>query len=170
MVSLIQSNYDGFGSGVVPAGTGVALHNRGAGFCLQAGHPNCVGPRKRPFHTIIPGFITRGGQPFMAFGVMGGPIQPQAHVQVLARMLRYGQNPQAALDAPRWRIEPGQGLYLEPGFPAAWRAGLEALGHRILPVPEPTLEFGAGQILWRLPQGGWGGASDGRRDGHAAAR
>lgn len=170
MVSLIQSNYDGFGSGVVPAGTGVALQNRGAGFNLQAGHANQVGPRKLPFHTIIPGFVTRSGQPYMAFGVMGGPIQPQAHVQVLARMLRYGQNPQAALDAPRWRIEPGQGVYGEPGFPAAWAQGLQALGHQMLPVADPTMEFGAGQIIWRLAGGGYGAASDGRRDGHAAAR
>ena len=170
MVSLIQSNYDGFGSGVVPTGTGVALQNRGAGFSLEAGHPNRVGPRKQPFHTIIPGFVTQGGQPLMAFGVMGGPIQPQAHVQVLTRMLRHGQNPQAALDAPRWRIEPGKGLYTEPGFPPALRDGLQALGHPLLPVIDPAMEFGAGQVIWRLPHGGYGAASDGRRDGHAAAR
>ena len=170
MVSLIQSNYDGFGSGVVPTGTGVALQNRGSGFSLQAGHPNQVGPRKRPFHTIIPGFVTRGEQPLMAFGVMGGPIQPQAHVQVLARILRYGQNPQAALDAPRWRIDPGQGVYMEPGFPLPWRTGLEARGQRMRDDPPPTMEFGAGQVLWRLSGGGWGAASDWRRDGHAAAR
>ena len=169
MVSLIQSNYEGWGSGVVPKGTGVALQNRGSGFSLQAGHPNLVGPRKLPFHTIIPGFVTQRGQPFMAFGVMGGPIQPQAHVQVLARMLRYGQNPQAALDAPRWRIEPGQGLYTESEFPPAWRAGLQARGQAFLEAP-PNLEFGAGQVVWRLPGGGWGAASDWRRDGHAAAR
>lgn len=170
MVSLIQSNYDGFGSGVVPPGTGVALQNRGAGFCLQPGHPNEVGPRKLPFHTIIPGFVTQRGHPFMAFGVMGGPIQPQAHVQVLARMLRYGQNPQAALDALRWRIEPGKGLYLEPGFSAACGAGLQARGQHLLGEAPPTMEFGAGQVLWKLPGGGWGAASDARRDGHAATR
>ena len=170
MVSLIQSNYDGFGSGVVPSGTGVALQNRGAGFTLQPGHANQVGPRKQPFHTIIPGFVTQGSQALMAFGVMGGPIQPQAHVQVLARMLRYGQNPQAALDALRWRIEPGQGVYAEPGFDPTTSAALQALGHQLLPVTDPTMEFGAGQVIWRLPQGGYGAASDGRRDGHAAAR
>ncbi len=169
MVSLIQSNYEGWGSGVVPADTGVALQNRGAGFSLQASHPNQMGPRKRPFHTIIPGFVTQGGQPFMAFGVMGGPIQPQAHVQVLARMLRYGQNPQAALDAPRWRIEPGRGIYTEAEFPAAWRDGLQARGQNFIDAPA-GLEFGAGQVVWRLPDGGWGAASDWRRDGHAAAR
>ena len=170
MVSLIQSNYDGFGSGVVPTGTGVALQNRGAGFCLQPGHPNQVGPRKQPFHTIIPGFVTQGNQALMAFGVMGGPIQPQAHVQVLSRMLRYHQNPQAALDAPRWRIEPGKGIYTEPGFSPDVLTALQALGHELLPVTDPTMEFGAGQVIWRLPGGGYGAASDGRRDGHAAAR
>jgi len=170
MVSLIQSNYEGFGSGVVVPDTGIALHNRGATFSLEPGHPNCVGPRKRPLHTIIPGMVRRGGRAQMAFGVMGGPIQPQAHVQVVMRMLAYGQNPQAALDAPRWRILPGRGLYLEPHFAPAWRTGLAALGHEIVPVPDATLEFGAGQVVWRLPGGGWGAASDPRRDGHAAAR
>lgn len=167
MVSLIQSNYENFGSGIVVPGTGVALHNRGAGFNLVPGHANQVGARKQPFHTIIPGFVTRGGAPFMAFGVMGGPIQPQAHVQVLTRMLVYGQNPQAALDAPRWRIEPGRGLYAEAAFPPPWRAGLAMRGHDFLAVPDPHLEFGAGQAVWRLPGGGWGAASDHRRDGHA---
>nr|WP_296352571.1 gamma-glutamyltransferase [Ramlibacter sp.] len=137
---------------------------------MQPGHANEVGPRKQPFHTIIPGFATRGGAPLMAFGVMGGPIQPQAHVQVLARMLLYRQNPQAALDAPRWRIEPGHGLYTEPEFPAAWRDGLAQRGHAFLLVTDPALEFGAGQVVWRLPGGGWGAASDWRRDGHAAGR
>ena len=105
MVSLIQSNYMGFGSGVVVPGTGISLQNRGAGFSLAAGHPNEVGGGKRPFHTIIPGFLTRDGAPLAAFGVMGGPIQPPGHVQTLVRLLDYGMNPQAVLDAPRWKVE-----------------------------------------------------------------
>ncbi len=101
MVSFIQSNYMGFGSGVVVPGTGIALQNRGLGFTLESGHPNQVGGGKRPFHTIIPGFVTRQGQPLMSFGVMGAHMQPQGHVQMVVRVFDYGQNPQAACDAPR---------------------------------------------------------------------
>src|SRR5690606_38131676 len=104
IVSLIQSNYKGFGSGVVVPGTGIALHNRGCGFSTRAGHPNQVGPGKRPFHTIIPGFMMRDGKPFASFGLMGGSIQAQGHVQMACRVADFGQNPQAASDAPRWRV------------------------------------------------------------------
>ena len=107
MVSFIQSNYMGFGSGIVVPGTGVSLQNRGYCFSLDAAHPNCVAPRKRPFQTIIPAFLTRDGQPQMSFGVMGGNMQPQGHLQTLVRMLDYGQNPQAACDAPRWKVNRG---------------------------------------------------------------
>ncbi len=103
MVSFIQSNYMGFGSGVVEPEYGISLQNRGHGFSLQAGSPNQVAPGKRPFHTIIPAFLTKDGQPVMSYGVMGGDMQPQGHMQTLVRMLDYGQNPQAACDAPRWR-------------------------------------------------------------------
>ena len=103
MVSMIQSNYMGFGSGVVVPGTGIALQNRGADFAVQQGHPNQVGPSKRPYHTIIPGFLSKDGAPVMSFGVMGGPMQPQGHVQVVARIVDHGQNPQAACDGPRFR-------------------------------------------------------------------
>src|SRR5690606_13233102 len=104
MVSFIQSNFRGFGSGVVVPDTGIALHNRGISFNLQPGHVNCVGPSKQPMHTIIPGFVTRDGQPSMAFGVMGGSMQAQGHVQMMVRLAAYGQNPQAMSDAPRFRV------------------------------------------------------------------
>jgi gamma-glutamyltranspeptidase/glutathione hydrolase len=107
LVSLIQSNYMGFGSGVVVPGTGISLQNRAAGFSLVPGHPNEIAGGKRPFHTIIPGFLTREGAPLAAFGVMGGPIQPPGHVQTMVRLLTYGMNPQAALDAPRWKLNGG---------------------------------------------------------------
>ena len=127
MISYIQSNYMGFGSGVVVPGTGISLQNRGAGFVLRPGHANEVGPRKRPFHTIIPGFATTAtGQPLMAFGLMGGLMQAQGHVQLALRILAYGQNPQAASDAPRWRVLRGRqgrgGAELSAGnMLGAWR-------------------------------------------------
>ena len=105
MISLIQSNYMGFGSGVVVPEVGVSLQNRGHGFTLDAGHPNVVAPGKRPFHTIIPGFLTKDGQPVMSFGVMGGNMQPQGHLQVLSNMVDFGMDAQAALDALRFRID-----------------------------------------------------------------
>jgi len=166
MVSLIQSNYMGFGSGVVVPGTGISLQNRGAGFSLEAGHPNVVAGGKRPFHTIIPGFLTRDGAPLAAFGVMGGPVQPPGHVQTLVRLLDYRMSPQAALDAPRWRLGDDGALDLEPSASGELRAGLAALGHRIVAVT-PGMDFGAGQYVVRLDHG-YAGASDPRRDGHAA--
>ena len=116
MVSFIQSNYYGFGSGIVVPGTGISLQNRGAGFTLEEGHPNQVAGGKRPFHTIIPGFLTQNGQPLMSFGVMGGPMQPQGHAQMVVRLCDYAQNPQAASDAPRWRVAGGREVHVEPGF------------------------------------------------------
>ena len=98
MVSFIQSNFGGFGSGIVIPGTGIAMQNRGRGFVIERGHPNCTGGGKRPYHTIIPGFVTRDGQPVLSFGVMGGHHQPQGHVQMMVRLFDYGQNPQAAAD------------------------------------------------------------------------
>ena len=167
MVSLIQSNYMGFGAGVVVPGTGISLQNRGAGFALQAGHPNEVGGGKRPFHTIIPGFVTRDGAPLAAFGVMGGPIQPPGHVQTLVRMLDYRMNPQAAIDAPRWKINASGSIDLEASATPALRAGLIGLGHRMESVPDSYMDFGAGQCIVRTDDG-YVAASDPRRDGQAA--
>jgi gamma-glutamyltranspeptidase/glutathione hydrolase len=167
MVSLIQSNYMGFGSGVVVPGTGISLQNRGAGFSLTAGHPNVIAGGKRPFHTIIPGFLTQGGKPLAAFGVMGGPIQPPGHVQLLVRLLACGMNPQAALDAPRFRVGSGKVIELEPTAADGLRAGLAALGHELLPVDDSYFDFGAGQLAVRI-DGGYAAASDPRRDGQAA--
>jgi gamma-glutamyltranspeptidase/glutathione hydrolase len=163
MVSLIQSNYHGFGSGVVVPGTGIALNNRGSCFVTQAGHPNRVAPRKRPLNTIIPGFMTRDGAPFAAFGVMGGTMQPQGHTQVASRMLLSGQNPQAAIDAPRWRVE-GEEVWVEDALPEEAREGLMVRGHRLR---EGTLlEFGAAQIIQRV-ENGYVAGSEPRRDGCA---
>jgi gamma-glutamyltranspeptidase/glutathione hydrolase len=166
MVSLIQSNYMGFGSGVVVPGTGISLQNRGAGFSLKAGHPNQVAGGKRPFHTIIPGFLTRDGAPLAAFGVMGGPIQPPGHVQTLVRLLDYGMNPQAALDAPRWKCNGGLSIDLEPSADAKLRDGLAALGHKLTAVKDSYMDFGAGQMIVRDADGYVAG-SDPRRDGQA---
>jgi gamma-glutamyltranspeptidase/glutathione hydrolase len=167
MVSLIQSNYMGFGSGVVVPGTGISLQNRGAGFSLMPGHPNRVDGGKRPFHTIIPGFLTAGGDALAAFGVMGGPIQPPGHVQTLVRMVVHGMNPQAALDAPRWRVNGGRAIDLEPDASAQLRAGLAALGHELRPIEDSYMDFGAGQFVVRGDVG-YVAASDPRRDGQAA--
>jgi gamma-glutamyltranspeptidase / glutathione hydrolase len=167
MVSLIQSNYMGFGSGVVVPGTGISLQNRGAGFSLEPDHPNVFAGAKRPFHTIIPGFLTRDGEPLAAFGVMGGPIQPPGHVQTLVRMLDYGMNPQAALDAPRWKVNGGLSIDLESSAAPELRDGLAALGHEIAAVADSYMDFGAGQFIVRGDHGFVAG-SDPRRDGQAA--
>ena len=167
IVSLIQSNYMGFGSGVVVPGTGISMQNRGVGFSLVPGHPNEIGGGKRPFQTIIPGFLTRDGAPLAAFGVMGGPIQPPGHVQTMVRMLIYGMNPQAALDAPRWKLEGGKTVDLETTASPELRAGLISLGHEVDAVADSYMDFGAGQIIVRT-DGGYAAASDPRRDGQAA--
>jgi gamma-glutamyltranspeptidase / glutathione hydrolase len=167
MVSLIQSNYMGFGSGIVVPGTGISLQNRGTGFSLEPGHPNLVGGGKRPYHTIIPGFLTQHGAPCAAFGVMGGPIQPQAHLQTLVRFIDYHANPQALLDAPRWKVDGGLSLDLESEASPALRQGLEALGHQFASIPDSYMDFGAGQFIVR-GDGGYVAGSDPRRDGQAA--
>jgi gamma-glutamyltranspeptidase / glutathione hydrolase len=171
MVSFIQSNYMGFGSGVVEPTFGVSLQNRGAGFSLDTRHPNVVAPGKRPFHTIIPGFLTQDGAPVMSFGIMGGNMQPQAHLQTLVRLLDHHQNPQAACDAPRWRFVQGLDINIERHMPSATITGLQSLGHRIVGLDDSYMDFGAGQFIWRLGDPaveGYVAASDPRRDGQAA--
>jgi len=164
MVSFIQSNYMGFGSGVVV--DGISLQNRAATFVLQPGHPNCAGPRKRPYQTIIPGFVTREGKPVMSFGVMGGTMQPQGHTQVMVRIADYEQSPQAACDGPRFRFVQGMDVSVEDdGFPAATLAELQRRGHRIVTIDDYN-QFGSAQLIWKL-DGGYFVASDPRRDGQA---
>jgi gamma-glutamyltranspeptidase/glutathione hydrolase len=167
MVSLIQSNYWAFGSGLVVPGTGISLHNRGANFSLLPGHPNQVAPRKKPLHTIIPGFVTRAGQPVMSFGVMGGAMQAQGHLQMMSRLVDFGQNPQAMSDAPRFLVESQSDLVsVEEHLPPSVLEGLRQLGHKLEVAPTGHLKFGATQIIHRLEHG-YLGVSDSRRDGQA---
>jgi gamma-glutamyltranspeptidase / glutathione hydrolase len=168
MVSLIQSNYEGFGSGVLVPETGIALQNRGVGFSLKPDHPNCIAPSKRPFHTIIPGFITQGDQALGPFGVMGGHMQPQGHVQMVVNLCDYGLNPQAALDAPRWQVgAENQSIFLEQTVPRAMILELIERGHRVQVVAEGR-SFGKGQMILR--QGNTLiAASEPRADGVALA-
>lgn len=163
MVSFIHSIFEYFGSGIVIPGTGFPLQNRGAGFTLEDGHPNQVGARKKPFHTLIPGFVTVDGEPLMAFGVMGGSMQPQGHVQVLLNMIEFGMDPQDAIDAARFRHRGGLRVAIENVTPGL-RNALEGLGHELVPWEETA--FGGGQLVMRLDRG-WAGASDARKDGLA---
>jgi gamma-glutamyltranspeptidase/glutathione hydrolase len=171
MISFIQSNYMGFGSGVVVPGYGISLQNRGHGFSMDPAHANCVAPGKRPFQTIIPGFMTKDGAPRMSFGVMGGNIQPQGHVQTVTRMLLASQQPQAACDAPRWKWESGLKIDVEHTTPPAVRDELVRRGHQIADLADSYMDFGSGQFIWRLGDpaiDGYVAASDSRRDGLAA--
>ncbi|RZA11952.1 MAG: gamma-glutamyltransferase family protein, partial [Lysobacteraceae bacterium] len=169
MVSFIQSNYMGFGSGCVEPGFGISLQNRGHGFSLDEGSPNRVEPGKRPFHTIIPAFLSKDGRPVMSFGVMGGNMQPQGHMQTLVRMLDYRQSPQAACDAPRWRYNQGLEINVEASMAQQTVAGLAARGHAIEVIDDSYQDFGAGQFIWRMDEAPDGvsyvAASDARRDG-----
>ena len=170
MVSFIQSNYMGFGSGCVEPDFGISLQNRGHAFSLEPG-PNQVAPGKRPFHTIIPAFLTKAGQPVMSYGVMGANMQPQGHMQTLVRMLDYQQNPQAACDAPRWRYNAGLEINVEQQMDKATVSALQARGHRVEVINDNYQDFGAGQFIWRMGDPkteGYVVASDPRRDGLAA--
>jgi gamma-glutamyltranspeptidase/glutathione hydrolase len=175
MVSFINSLFDEFGSGVVVPGTGFALHDRGLAFTMDEGLPNTVAPGKRPFHTLIPGFVTRpgganapdgsGDEPYMSFGLMGGSMQAQGHAQFLINMLVFGQDVQQAMDVGRFRHESGNRLLVESVIPDSVVAGLKALGHDVH-VGRPD-QFGGSQAIVRLPHGYVAG-SDPRKDGHAA--
>ncbi len=177
MVSLIQSNYDGMGSGMTPPGLGFVLQDRGVLFSLEIGHSNVYAPHKRPFHTIIPGFITKDGQPYMSFGVMGGSMQPQGHVQVLVNMIDFGMNLQEAGDAPRIRhtgssqptgkkMKDGGWVNAESGIPLETIQELEKRGHQIR---YRRMSYGGYQAIMRDHENGvYIGASESRKDGQAA--
>ncbi len=166
MISMIQSNYQGFGSGIVVPGTGVSLQNRGAGFVLEAGHPNLIAPGKRPYHTIIPAFLTRDGAAVGPFGVMGGYMQPQGHLQMVVNQIDYGLNPQASLDAPRWQWLQGREIAVEQAVPSHVLSGLSARGHGLV-LHHQGGAFGKGQIIRRLANGTYIAGSEPRADGCA---
>ena len=166
MVSFIQSNYMGFGSGIVIPNTGISLQNRGYGFSLQPEHPNCLAPGKRPYHTIIPGFVTRAGAPLLSFGVMGGHMQHQGHVQMVNRLFDHGQNPQAASDAPRWHLYEDFSVGVEAGTPEAVVEALRQRGHDVRFEDREHI-FGGAQLALKTAAGYVGG-SDHRKEGQAA--
>lgn len=167
--SLINSLFHGFGTGLVAPGTGIALQNRGSNFFLEPGHPNALAPGKRPFHTIIPGMATRGGELWLSYGVMGGFHQAQGHLQVMANMVDFGLDPQAALDARRFNVNLDETTTLEQGVSQGLMDGLRSMGHRITPDSGSAgAFFGGGQIIQRDPESGaLTGGSDPRKDGCA---
>ena len=166
-VSFINSNYMGIGSGLVGGDTGIALQNRGAGFSLDPSHPNCLAPGKRPYHTIIPAMILHEGRPLYSFGVMGGAMQPQGHLQVAVNLIDLEMDPQRALDAPRFRVFDGNAVTLEPGVPDGVIEELRRRGHSVSP-PEGSGSYGGGQIIYIDPEtGALAGGSDPRKDGNA---
>ena len=176
MVSLIQSNYRGMGSGMTPDGCGFILQDRGELFSLKDGHANVYAPGKRPFHTIIPAFVTRGGKPWLSFGVMGGSMQPQGHVQVLINMIDFGMNLQEAGDAPRVRhdgsseptdevMRDGGKVILETGYSPEAVKALQARGHKVTVANDG--DFGGYQAIRRDENGVYFGASESRKDGAA---
>lgn len=168
MVSLIQSNYMGFGSGLVVPNTGIALLNRGHGFSLDEEHCNCLAGGKKPYHTIIPGFLTKDNQPIGPFGVMGGFMQPQGHVQVIMNTIDFNLNPQQALDAPRWQWIEGKRVEVEPHFPNHIVNQLIRKGHEVSVQLNPG-GFGRGQIIWRTEEGTLCGGTEPRADGAVVA-
>lgn len=165
MVSFIQSNYMGFGSGMVDPQTAISFQNRGCAFALAKNHPNRVAGGKRPFHTIIPGFITQNNTPVMSFGVMGAHMQPQGHVQMVLRIFDYGQNPQTASDAPRWHVAADHTVALEKGFDKSVVDELKNRGHTVT-TDVPASLFGGAQLIAKMADG-YCAASDHRKDGQA---
>lgn len=168
MVSLIQSNYKGFGSGIVVPGTGIALNDRASGFSLNPASDNYLQPWKKPYHTIIPGFLTKDGKAVGPFGVMGEYMQPQGQLQVVMDTVDFLMNPQNALDAPRWQWIEGKKVQLEDGVPAKIAEELRRRGHDITVMSDYT-SFGRGQIIWRDENGVLAGATEPRTDGTVAA-
>lgn len=167
MVSFIQSNYMGFGSGIVVEGTGIALQNRGADFSLDPAHINCLQPGKRSYHTIIPGFLMKEGRPVGPFGVMGGYMQPQGHVQVVSNFIDFHMNPQQALDAPRWQWMRDGSVIVEEGFDPKLVQALKEKGHDIS-FSSDTASFGRGQMIVRLDNGVLVGGTESRTDSNIA--
>ncbi len=169
MVSFIQSNYMGFGSGIVVPGTGIALQNRGHDFSLDEHHPNVLKSGKKTYHTIIPGFLSKDGEAVGPFGVMGGYMQPQGHFQVVSNTIDFHLNPQMALDAPRWQWLEGKKILVEPNFPNHLAQALVRKGHEIQ-IAVDSGSFGRGQIIWRDPKSGvLMGGTESRTDGSIAA-
>ena len=167
MVSFIQSNYAGFGSGVCVPETGIHLQNRGAGFSMDRMSPNVVGPSKKPFHTIIPAFLMQGNDPLMSFGVMGGPMQAQGHVQMALRTQLWKQDPQMAIDAPRWRVTTGVEVACETSMDPNILERLEEMGHRVvLEAPDNAFGFGGAQLILKTENGLYMGGSESRKDGY----
>jgi gamma-glutamyltranspeptidase/glutathione hydrolase len=171
VVSLINSLYGGFGSGLVAGDTGIALQNRGRGFVLDPGHPNCIAPRKRPFHTLCPAMLLESGQPRVVLGVVGADVQAQSHVQVVTNLLDHGLNVQEALDAPRFHYLDGKRVVLEEDFAQTAHEDLASLGHSLEDPLAAHVRggFGGGQAIAIHPETKalWGG-SDRRKDGLAA--
>ena len=168
MVSYIQSNYQGFGSGIVVPKTGIALHNRGANFSMVEGAANCIAPGKKPYHTIIPGFLTKDSKPLGPFGVMGAFMQPQGHLQVVSHLVDFNRNPQEALDAPRWQWIGEKKIAVERSFPYAATEELLRRGHEVT-VAADSIDFGRGQMILRGENGVLAGATEPRADGVVAA-
>ena len=162
-ISFINSIFDAWGSTIVAPRAGVLFHNRGQSFRLEAEHPNAIAGGKRPFHTIIPGFLTKDGRPVGPFGVMGGHMQPQGHLQVVMSTVDDGLDPQAALDAPRWYWHAGRQVYVEPDLDGI--ADLRRRGHEVT-VDESDL-YGYGQAVWYRPDRGYVAGSEPRADGAA---
>lgn len=168
MVSFIQSCYWNFGSGIVIPGTGICMQNRGANFSLDEKSENCIAPGKKSYHTIIPSFMTKDGRAIGPFGVMGTYMQPQGHVQVVMNTVDFNLNPQEALDAPRWQWVEDKEIWVERGFPYAATEELVRRGHQVK-VAADSLDFGRGQVIWRLENGIYVGATEPRGDGCVAA-
>lgn len=167
MISYIQSNYMGFGSGMVVPNTGISLHNRGNNFNLDLKSPNCIGPSKKPYHTIIPGFLGKDGRAIGPFGVMGGFMQPQGHVQVVTNTIDFMMNPQTALDAPRWQWVGKNNIEVEHTIQEHLAYQLASMGHEIKVLHDPLM-MGRGEIIWKMENGVLVGGTEPRTDGHIA--